>query len=150
MDFTPRESKVVAGILQAVVGFGLAGFLFGVANRFGDEERHDRIDRARLLAHIAVDSRADLGDLDTFTGLDRPSAVPQSAAGTVVAAEQTLLSDLDSEIDQSEENERWTMGGAGAAGLLGLNGVFELVRTAGRRKPKPTGLERWWSDAESP
>lgn len=140
MNFTTKESNILAGILQAVVGFGLAAFLFSVADRFGDTERHARIDRARLLAHIAVDSRANLSNLSLLADSDRPDAVPQSAAGTVVIAEQALLSDFDSEVEQSEENERWSMGGAGAAGLLGLTSVFELVRASGRRKPEPTGL----------
>jgi hypothetical protein len=94
--------------------------------------------------HIAMDSGANQADLIDFKNSDLPSAVPRTAASTAVLAEQALLSDLDSEIEQSEENQRWSIGGVGGASLVILGGAGELIRAL--KRPERTGLERWWSD----
>jgi hypothetical protein len=97
-----------------------------------------------LVAHIAVDSGAQLDDVLDPKHSDQSGAVPRSTGATAVLAEQALLSYFDSEIDQAQENQRWSLGAFGGAGVVILSGAGEIIRAFSRRKRG--GLDRWWAD----
>ncbi|MEO6702588.1 MAG: hypothetical protein ABI140_06730 [Jatrophihabitantaceae bacterium] len=124
------RSGLAAGLIVLVGGIGAWACMRLAFSQEGADL--DEL-RSRLIAQLMLDSRSNaagtVAGTDDAVAADLRSmtATPAELASTAVPADVALLTDVDAKIAESVENQRWALGGAGAATVFAVGGLGQLI-----------------------